>query len=336
MLQKLLWIIPLTLLVTLAYLIRAALIAPPQVSPPPTLVSNSSGYPVTITESSGRKVVIKQMPKRIIATNAGLADVLVELIHIDRIAAMPTTVTEFGGAAQWYRNHPEVTLFEKATAENLLALDPDLVLWSGFQEETAVRVLEQRGITVLRFEFYKNFAGIRASLQSIGAAVGEPERTQELLSRYDTRLAEIEKAVGGRPKPRVMSYSNYGTGFAVGLDESQDEIIRRAGAKNVAQEMGKSGHFNVSFEQIIQISPDWLIVAGDQGLNSPQAKIILNEPSLAEVPAVKNKRIAVIPDRYYSNINHYVATAVEILARQLHPEAFTKLAPMEKVPPGHL
>lgn len=335
MLQKLLWIIPLTLLVGLVYLVGAALTAPPQSSPPPPVVPQF-GYPVTITESDGRKVVIKQAPKRIIATNAGLADVLVELVHIDRLAAMPTTVTEFGGAAQWYRNHPEITLFEKATAENLLALDPDLVLWSGFQEETAVRVLEQRGITVLRFEFYKSFEGIRASLLAIGAAVGEPERTQELVTRFDHRLVEIGNAVDSRPKPRVLSYSNYGTGFAVGTGESQDEIVRRAGGKNIAQEMGKVGHFNVSFEQIIQLNPDWLVVSGDQGLNSPQAKIILNEPSLAEVSAVKNKRIAVIPDRYYSNINHYVATAVEILARQLHPEAFTKLAPMDKVPPGHL
>jgi iron complex transport system substrate-binding protein len=332
---KVLWVVPLLLLAAVAYLVAMALTAP--LPPPPVAPTTSHvDFPVTVSEADGRKVIIKERPKRILATNSGLADVLVDLVETDRIAGVPTTVKEFGGAVQWYGSHPELTMFEKATAEVILSLQPDLVLWSGFQQETPLNVLEDKNIAVLRFEFYKTFAGIRESLKTISIAVGEPGRGRILLERFDSRLDEVAHAVKNAARPRVLSYSNYGTGFAVGLGESQDEIIRRAGGLNVAAEMGKQGHFQISFEQIIQLNPDWLVVSGDAGLNSPQAQIILNEPSLAGVSAVKNKRIAVVPDRYYSNINHYVVTAVEILARQLHPQAFPNPVRLEKVPPGHL
>jgi iron complex transport system substrate-binding protein len=334
-LRKLLWVVPLLMLAALVYLVASALTSPPP--PPPTPpVAQNSGFPLTIKESGGRTVVIPKMPQRIIATNAGMADLLVEIVHIDRIAALPSTVHEFGGAAMWYRNHPEVTTFEKASAENLLALQPDLILWSGFQEETAVNVLEKQGVSVLRFDFYRTVADIRQTIETVGRAVGEPGRAELLLARFDARLAEVEKRVANLPRPRVLSYSNYGTGFAAGLNESYDEILRLSGAKNVSEETGKTGNYQISFEQILQLNPDWLVVVGDAGLNSPQAQIVLNEPALANLPAIQQKRIAVVPDRYYSNINHFIATAIEILARQFHPDAFPKNSPMEKVPPGHL
>jgi iron complex transport system substrate-binding protein len=330
--QKVLWVVPVVLLASVVYLIAAALTAP---LPPPPIAptASSADFPVTITESGGRKVVIQEMPKRVLATNSGLGDVLVELISPERIAGLPNTVTEFGGAREWYLAHPELRLFEKASAETILNLRPDLVMWSGFQQETPLNLLEEKNIAVLRFEFYKTFDGIRESLKTISLAVGEPERGRRLIENFDKRLADVEQAVKNVARPRVLSYSNYGTGFAVGLGESQDEIIRRAGGRNAAEEMSKSGHFQISFEQIIQLNPDWLVVSGDEGLKSPQALIILNEPSLQSVAAVKHRRIAVVPDRFYSNINHYVVDAVEILARQLHPHAFPKTAQPEKSPP---
>ena len=113
---KVLWAVPLLLLAAVVYLVASALTAP--LPPPPHAPTTQHvDFPVTVNEADGRKVVIKEMPKRILATNSGLADVLVDLVPIDRIAGVPTTVKEFGGAAQWYRSHPELTMFEKATAE---------------------------------------------------------------------------------------------------------------------------------------------------------------------------------------------------------------------------
>ncbi|HYG74794.1 MAG TPA: ABC transporter substrate-binding protein [Planctomycetota bacterium] len=319
-LQGVLWLAPLFLLGILGYVGYLGLNA--DARPAPAVPnSSSSDYPLTVTEADGRKVVIPRKPMRIIATNAGMADILSVLIPPERIAAVPDTVDGFAGNTKYFAEHKEIKRFGKYQAEPLLALKPDLILSNSFQDSTTTDILEKNGIPVLRFEYYKTMNSIRESVLIVGKAVGENEKARQLVENFDARIAAVKIAVAGRPRPRVLSYSNYGQGYAVGVGESQDEIITIAGAVNAAAEMNLKGHVHFTFEQMLKLNPDWLIVSGEQGLNSPQIKILMNEPTLAQLPALKNNKVAVIPDNVYSSISHYVVDAIELLAKQLHPDA---------------
>jgi len=320
-LAPLIWLVPCALLAALAWICIAAISTPPPPVQTPHAMGGSS-FPLTIEEANGNKVVIPAMPRRIIPADAGTADVIAALVEPERITAVPFTVLDFSGAAGFYTAHKEIPHFEKYQAETLLAYNPDLILVLSYHDQATTAMLAQHGIPVLTFEAYKTFSGIRGFLGEIGRAVGNTAGGAALQAEFDARLAAIEKAVARQPKPRVLSYSNYGNGFAVGTGESQDEIIRRAGGINAAAEMNLSGHVNFSFEQMLKLNPDWLVVSGDNGLASPQVKILLNEASLASLPAIRDKHIAVVPDNVYSTISQHVVDAVEILARQIHADAF--------------
>jgi len=257
-----------------------------------------------------------------VAADAGGADVLAALVEPERIVAVPGTVGDFAGATQFYEQHPEIKRFERYDAEALLSLKPDLVLASSIHNPNTIQILSDARIPVMLYDTFRSFGGIRVWMLAVGRAVGEDVKAEALVSLFDARLNAVEKAVAGRQAPRVLCYSNFGHGFAVGSGESQDEIIRRAGGTNAAAEMKLVGHVNFTFEQMLKLNPDVLVVSGDNGLDSPQVKILLNEPSLAGLSAIKQRRIAVVPDRYYVSISQYVVEAVEILARQLHPDAF--------------
>jgi iron complex transport system substrate-binding protein len=316
-----LWLVPIALLAALIWVFSAALSTPP-LAPSKTNTVSGTDFPLTIEETNGNKVVIPALPRRIVAADAGTADVLAALVEPERIVAVPFTVLDFSGAAGFYQKHLEIAHFEKYQAETILAYKPDLILVLSFHDQATTSMLAQHNIPVLTFEAYKTFAGIRGFLGDIGRAVGNPSGGIALQTEFDARLAAVEKAVAGKPKPRVLSYSNYGNGFAVGIGESQDEIIRRAGGMNAAAEMNLSGHVSFTFEQLLKLNPDWLVVSGDNGLSSPQVKILLNEASLASLAVIKERRIAVVPDNVYSTISQHIVTAVEILARQIHPDAF--------------
>jgi iron complex transport system substrate-binding protein len=322
-LRAALWLVPAALLAAVAYVFVAALQAEPA-QPPQAPVALGHTYPLTIEEPGGRTVVIPAKPVRIIPADAGTADILSALIEPTRFAAVPATVDSFGCAREFFAANETIPRYEHMQAETVLAFKPDLFVAVIFRDNAAVDLVEQHGVPVLKLAQFRTLAGIRASFVAIGLAVGEETKVRALAEDFDKRLAVVEKAVAALPKPRALWYSKYDQGYVVGTGESQDEIVRRAGATNAAAEMDLVGHVHFNFEQMLKLRPDWIIVSGEKGMDSPQAQIVLGEPTLTELPAVKERRIAVVPDRYASSVSHYVVEAVEILARQLHPEAFGK------------
>ena len=323
-LSSLVWLLPLALLALVLYIGVSALhghASGPE-KPPVAVDVNAAKYPRTIEESGGHRVVIPARPMRIVASDCGPADMLTALVDSSRIAALPGPVEAYGGAQEYYKAHPEIPRFAKFDSETILALKPDLVLFTTYRDAAIAEYLESRGIPVIRFENFKTFAGIRGAILAVGSAVGEEEKAQNVVADFDRRLSAVDRALTGRKSVRALSYSNYGQGFAIGGGESQDELIRRAGAENAATELNLKGHVNFSFEQLLKLNPDWIIVDGDHGFDSAQAKFLLTQSELEGLGPIKARRIAVVPDRYYSSISQYIVNAVEILARQLHPDAF--------------
>jgi iron complex transport system substrate-binding protein len=321
-----LWLVPLALAGVIGYVLVHALNGAPRAGQSEPLraadVPVSGGFPRAITDDGGAKIVIPRKPVRIVAGDAGSADVLSDLIAPERFAAVPFTVESYCGAREYFAAHPAIARYIKFNAETLLSFKPDLVFAASYHDSGAVQIVRDAGVPAVRFEQFRTFAGIRGYIQSVGLAVGEEQKAGEIVREFDQRLERIEKAVAGRPRPRVLAYSNYsGHGTVVGGGESQSEVLRRAGALNIAEELNLKGHPNFSFEQIIKANPDWLIVTGDDGLNSAQALILLGDPVLRSLPAVAQRRIAVIPDRYFTSISQHIVDAVEILARQIHPGA---------------
>jgi iron complex transport system substrate-binding protein len=285
----------------------------------------AGGFPRTLTDDGGAKILIPKRPLRIVAGDASASDVLSALIEPERFAAVPETAESYGGARAYFAAHPAIPRFTKFNAETLLSYKPDLVFAASYHDSGVVQIVREAGVPAVRFEQFRSFAGIRSYIGAVGQAVGEERKAAELVRDFDRRLERVAQAIAGRPRPRVLAYSKYsGHGSVVGGGESQSEVLRRAGVLNLAEELRLSGHPNFSFEQILKANPDWLVVSGEKGLNSAQVLILMGNPVLRELPAVAQRRIVVIPDRYFTALSQHVVDAVEILARQLHPGAFDK------------
>lgn len=322
------WILPAALLGLFVFVGASALRGERHADPKlPIVDGQPQGFPRTIVEDSGRKVVIAARPMRILPSDCATADVLTALVDPKRIVALPDSVNIYGGATAFYLAHPatEIPRFLNFNAETVISLKPDLFFFTAYREQSVLPLIESQGIPVVKFENFRTLAGVRASILAVGAACGEDEKAEKLAVEFDRRLKAVETAVASKDRPRVMGYSNWGdSGFIVGTGESQDEVLWRAGALNAAEDLHLAGHPNCSFEQLLKADPDWFVVFGDDGLNSAQAKFLLNEPALAGLKAIKNRHIAVIPDKFYTALSQYVVDAVEILAKQLHPDAFPK------------
>lgn len=292
----------------------------PQGSIPAT--APGAGYPRSVQLPGGKSVVIPTRPGRIVASNSGAADILSALVDAKRLAAVPVQVETFAASREFWKKHTNIPRFEQYQAEPILAVHPDLVISSAFQNSNTTAIIQARNVPILSFESFETFEGIREAILAIGEAIDERESAAALAKDFSARLQDVRKRVEGRKRPRVLQYSNYGSGFTVGAGGSQEEMLTRAGALNAAAEIGLKGPAPISFEQILKLDPDVFVVCGDAGIESPQAQLILNEPVLSRLRAMKEKRIAVIPTLLFDALSQYVVEGVEVLAKQLHADAF--------------
>ncbi len=279
----------------------------------------AAGYPKTLKPPGAREIIIPTKPTRIVATNCGAADILSELADVENIAAVPFQVEQYSASAEFWREHPETPRFDKFQAETVLAFKPDLIVASAVQDGGTTAALERMKVPILPMKDYESLDDIRASILLVGQAIGEEERAREKVKAFDARLNGVEKRVKTDEKVTALIYSNFGTGYTFGSASVQHDMLVTAGAENAAAAAGFKGLAPISFEQVLRINPMWLVVCGENGFDSPQVRLVLNEPALSGLQAVKNRRIAVIPTRNFDATSQYIVDAVEILANQIHP-----------------
>jgi iron complex transport system substrate-binding protein len=97
-------------------------------------------------------------------------------------------------------------------------------------------------------------------------------------------------------------------------------IATLAGGRNIFDDIPNS-YVRVSWEEVVQRDPQWILVSDDRLPASRQIAHLLRDPQLRDVEAVKKRQFILVtyPQRSPSTRN---VETVERVARALHPEAF--------------
>ena len=121
----------------------------------------------------------------------------------------------------------------RGTLEEVLALDPDLVVrnWGGPWDAEAVYA--RFGAPVLQVGDAPDFAAARADVIAAGRALGHPERGGAIARDLDRRLARLRQSAP-QQRPPVM-YLSAG-GAVAGRGVLMDAVIAGAGGRNLRTE----------------------------------------------------------------------------------------------------
>lgn len=282
-----------------------------------------SGYPLALTGPAGDMQVIPAMPQRIVSMVLLGDEILTEIAAPGRLAGLTYFSTDPVSSNCVDRVPPKVTLVDD-DPEQILSLEPDLLLASAYTETSFVRFMAQSGIPVLYLSGYNTIDDVRRNLRLIALATGDVERGEALVSTFDSRLEDVARRVAGLPRPRVLYFM--GDSTTHGRGTTIDDIINRAGGTNVAAtEAGINGVRRLAHEAAIALDPDVILLSryGD-GDDAVVRDRYLKNPDWREVSAVRTGRVYTILDRELINLSHHVASGVEGVARVLHPEAFTE------------
>ncbi len=171
-------------------------------------------------------------------------------------------------------------------AEDVFLRRPDLVLAGSYTARATVDILRRLGIPVVEIAPASGFGDIAASIREIGAALGAADRAEEVIARFEARLARVPAA------ERTLRVALYGAnGYTEGAGTLSHEVVTAAGFSNIAAEIGIVGIARLSLEQLILADPDLIVIGLDY--DSPaRAQEIFSHPALAALADVPKARIA--------------------------------------------
>jgi len=295
---------------------------------------------VTVKNALGEYVEIKSSPQRVVALPVWAAEMAIDLIGTDRIVAVSPWIDSEVLSPLYTQAQKIRERVQSKDAEKILSLNPDLVLLDTFNDYdgSLTATLREAGITVLTLASPVSFNEIADRLDTLSRALYAPAKGQQLINEMNQRLDAVKQKVDGvEQKTKVMFYEDYyssdgkSTGMlsAYGAGSTFDAIAQAAGVINVCT---AENYSPVSKETVInKWKPDLLVVPGiryDENYNTIDdggASIIaeIKKDSLLQtLPAVQNNRLIALTEKYRSSTSHYMAYAVEELAKACYPELF--------------
>ena len=143
----------------------------------------------------------------------------------------------------------------KGEVEQVLPLQPDLVIAGQYTDRYTVNLLKSVGLRVEQLPIANSMEELFKNFEMVAQWTGHPSRGQATIDQFKSRLAALSQSE--EPRPRVAIYDP--NGYTVGAASLRGEALELAGWHNVATDLGIDGYGSMALETLINLDPDALV-----------------------------------------------------------------------------
>ena len=315
----------------------AAQIATPYPAPP-------SASLFTVQDALGRQVQFSAPPQRIVIAGKALF-MLADAAYIFPQAGQ--RIVALGNAGQGTGNfialidpqyEQKAILAGDAGAEQIAAVQPDLVLLKSYLAESLGKPLETLGIPVVYLDL-ETPEQYQRDLITLGQIFQAPERAEAINAYYRQNVERVQQAVQGAEKPTVLilQYSDKDGAVAFNVPpQNWMQTILTELAGGVAlwkqSQLGK-GWTQVSLEQIAAWDADKIFIISYFRDVSEVTKQLKRDPQWQALRAVQQGNLFGFAGDLYSWDQPDVRWILGLnwLAARLHPERFPDYNALQQV-----
>lgn len=226
---------------------------------------------------------------RIVTLGGAVTEIAVGLGAADRIVARDTTSTY----PESITGLPDVGYVRALSPENVLALDPSLILAEGDAgPPEAVEVLTAAGVPFVTIPEATGPDSVIARIRAVAAALGMAEQGEALAAEVATGLEEAKaRAATVAARKRVLFVLSLQSGrvMAGGEGTEAEAIIRLAGGENAGT--GFAGYKPMTDEAVLQAAPDVILMMDRKGDLAVADAQIMDHPALGATPAAETGSI---------------------------------------------
>ena len=269
--------------------------------------------PIELVDDFGREVQLETAAASIVS----LAPSSTEIIFALGCGDLLVGATEYCNYPEEAEEIPRVGGFSDPNLEEIVALEPDLVLAASLHQET-VEALEDMEIAVLALN-PEDIEGIYANINLIAKAIGAEESAADLIASMKKRLksvADTISALGDEERPVVYYEVWYPAPMTAGEDTFIHEMITLAGGKNVA--WGTTGWPTLQEEELFERNPQVIV----HGYYDVETSVFAARDGWNVITAVAEENIYFIDPDIINRTGPRVVDAVEQMVKFFHPYKF--------------
>lgn len=229
-------------------------------------------------------------PQRVVSLNPCLDVILLQVADRDQIAALSHYARDDYGStiADVARTLP----FTYETAEEVLALRPDLVLTGRHSSLATRNALNRLGISAALFSVPDTIDDSLEQVREVARRVGHPERGEALVARIEAALAFAEPEPGARPPSALVFMPG---GFVSGPGTLMDAMMSRMGLANAATRYGLKRSMNLPLELVVADPPEILLSGEAYPGAASWSERVMEHPALSRVAGEMQR--AIFPER---------------------------------------
>lgn len=280
-----------------------------------------------VTDARGTTVSFDKKPEKVLTLSLSTDNIVLGLVKTDKLAAINNLADDKTCSNIVPLAEKVPVKIKNPTAEEIFALNPDLVIVPDWGRMEVVDNLRELGIKVVVVKGAKTYSDIQETIKIIAAALGEKEKGMKLISLMDQELLKITDKVKEIPENKrknvvlISVMTAYG-----GSGCAYDEACKYAGVVNGISAAGIKNGQTLTKEMLVKINPDILLmpIYNDHG-NFDTDKFIngyLKDPSLQTINAIKNNDIVFPRDGYIYNASQDFVFGIREIARAAYGSEF--------------
>jgi iron complex transport system substrate-binding protein len=274
---------------------------------------------LSFTDGLGREITLAGPAQRIVSIAPSNTEILFAIgagdqtVGRDQFSDYPpeaAAVTDIGPT------------FQDLNTEQIVALEPDLILAAEINPPEQVKALEGLGLTVYYLNNPHTLEEMYVNLEIVAQLTGRESETADLIESLKARVAAVDEKIAPLSSRFSVFYELDSTDPAKPYTAGQGTfitlLIERAGAYNIAAEL--EGYPQMSLEQIVAADPAMIILGDSMWGVTPEA--VAARPGWENLTAVKEGRVYPFDDNLVSRPGPRLVDGLEELTKLLRPGLF--------------
>ena len=240
---------------------------------------------VCVAHSADADTENAKKPQRIASLGLCTDQILLMMVDASRIATINHQAID--PVASYMAKAAGNIPLNSGSAEEIIPLHPDLVISTNFGSPDTVRILKKLGYRVELMPLPTSIEGIREMLLLVGQWFGETEKAKTLIAEMDKKITDAQARNQHKPSPRAIIYSP--NGYTIGSNTVENDILQKAGYRNLAAEMGVQHFQQISLETLVTTKPDRILIDNYAYNPNSLAYSYINHPVVRQMIPLENR-----------------------------------------------
>ena len=257
---------------------------------------------ISIKDDTQQTISLEQPAQRIISLSPGITELVFAAGGGDKLIG----AVSYSDYPLKAKNIPRIGSYDSLDIEQILALQPDLVIaWKSGNPDHQIQQLQSLGLKVYITE-PENFASIPKTLRKFGQLMGSNEKAETSARQFEQKFNALKKQYQNKQnQPKIRTFIQIWNNPLMSVNGQHliSKVIEFCGGSNVFAQ-ARTLTSTPSIEAILAKDPQVIIATGMADSSRQWLKRWQQWPFLS---AVKNKRL------YAANPDHLVRHTPRIL-----------------------